>query len=89
MIIVLFIYVLYVRAYIAVPVCDFNSVPASVSQYMGKKAGKVETILYLSDELSTALKMRAVQEKRRYSDIAEDLLRQSLGLKELKKVQKS
>jgi len=46
---------------------------------------KVETTLYLSDELSTALKMRAVQEKRRYSDIAEDLLRKSLGLEQLKR----
>jgi len=47
--------------------------------------GKIETTLYLSDELSTALKMKAVQEKRRYSDVAEELLRQSLGLKEIKK----
>ena len=46
---------------------------------------KVETTLYLSDELSRALKMTAVEEKRRYSDVAENLLRQSLGLKELKR----
>ena len=53
---------------------------------MGRKilAGKTETTLYLSDELSMALKMKAVQEKRRYSDVAEDLLRQSLGLKDIK-----
>jgi hypothetical protein len=49
------------------------------------KTSKVETTLYLSDELSTALKIKAVQEKRRYSDVAEDLLRQSLGLKEMKR----
>jgi len=47
-----------------------------------KVGGKVESTLYLSDELSTALKMKAVQEKRRYSDVAEELLRQSLGLRE-------
>jgi len=54
---------------------------------MGRKilAGKTETTLYLSDELSMALKIKAVQEKRRYSDVAEDLLRQSLGLKEIKR----
>jgi len=58
---------------------------------MGRKilAGKTETTLYLSDELSMALKMKAVQEKRRYSDVAEDLLRQSLGLKEIKREKKA
>ena len=58
---------------------------------MGRKilAGKTETTLYLSDELSIALKMKAVQEKRRYSDVAEDLLRQSLGLKEIKREKKT
>ena len=58
---------------------------------MGRKilAGKTETTLYLSDELSMALKMKAVQEKRRYSDVAEDLLRQSLGLKEIKREKKT
>jgi hypothetical protein len=58
---------------------------------MGRKilAGKVETTLYLSDELSIALKMRAVQEKRRYSDLAEDLLRSALGLKEIKREKKA
>ena len=58
---------------------------------MGRKilAGKTETTLYLSDELSMALKMKAVKEKRRYSDVAEDLLRQSLGLKEIKREKKA
>jgi len=58
---------------------------------MGRKilAGKTETTLYLSHELSMALKMKAVKEKRRYSDVAEDLLRQSLGLKEIKREKKA
>ena len=58
---------------------------------MGRKilAGKTETTLYLSDEVSMALKMKAVKEKRRYSDVAEDLLRQSLGLKEIKREKKA
>lgn len=42
---------------------------------------KIETTLYLSDEVVTALKIKAVKEKRKYSDVADELLRQSLGLK--------
>lgn len=42
---------------------------------------KVETTLYLSDEVVTALKIKAVKAHRKYSDVADELLRQSLGSK--------
>jgi uncharacterized protein YyaL (SSP411 family) len=41
---------------------------------------KVETTFYLTDELVTALKIKAVKEKRKYSDVADELLRQGLEL---------
>lgn len=41
---------------------------------------KTQTVFYLSDEVITALKMKAVQEKKRYSELAEKLLREGLGL---------
>lgn len=44
---------------------------------------KIETTFYLSDEVATALKIKAVKEKRKYSDVADELLRQSLGLKQM------
>jgi predicted DNA binding CopG/RHH family protein len=42
---------------------------------------KTEISFRLSDEVITAIKMKAVQDKIRYSDVAEDLLRSALGLK--------
>ncbi len=52
-----------------------------MSKKVKVKSSKVETTLYLSDEVATALKIKAVKEKRKYSDVADELLRQSLGLK--------
>jgi hypothetical protein len=49
---------------------------------------KIETTFHLSDEVVTALKMKAVQEKRRFSEVVEDALREYLSLGKLKKEKK-
>jgi plasmid stability protein len=41
---------------------------------------KSETTFYLRDDVIEALKIKAVKEKRKYSDVAEELLRKGLDL---------
>ena len=41
---------------------------------------KSETTFYLTDEVITALKIKEVKEKRKYSDVADELLRKGLDL---------
>jgi hypothetical protein len=46
--------------------------------------GNVEVSFHLSHEVVKALKLRAVEEEKKFSKVAEAGLRQYLGLKELK-----
>jgi hypothetical protein len=48
-----------------------------VETVMDKKS---ETTFYLTDDVITALKIKAVKEKRKYSDVADELLRKGLDL---------